>query len=510
MGGDGESGTVPAVRPLRVGRSLQPGREPTRTAIMENKITVPGIGEKETIILCRNSQGMEVRAAPLRLARYQVVFEVYNPYSILQLSEVLSDFKIIINERMVYSGRAVVSNLVNTGILLVCEATLDESWLDVDLFSPVNQRVKLQEEFAAFLKEWEKIHTVLPEFKVAVADLQTLLAGLRGWLEQVELGIRSVPAGDRLQMEREVIQAVEQPIIPVVSSLFTRFEGIAAAIPPELQPVHRTHVKRQIHPLVLCAPFAYRTFQKPLGYAGDYEMVNMIVRDPLEGSSLFAKTVNLWFLNQAPAQGHRNRIQYLTERLAAETRRVAKRGRVARVFNLGCGPAAEIQDFLAHSDLCEQADFTLLDFNDETLFYAGKVLEEFKAKHHRHTAIQLVKKSVHQILKEAARPDPTSPQYDLVYCAGLFDYLSDRICKRLVNIFYDMLSPGGLMVATNVDNSNPNRQTMEYVLEWHLIYRDRQQLGALSPDAASPDSVAVKSDPTGVNIYVEVRKPEGE
>ena len=65
---------------------------------MENKISTGLASGRETIILCRNSQGLEVRATPLRLTRYVVVFEIYNPYSILQLSEVLGDFRIIMNE----------------------------------------------------------------------------------------------------------------------------------------------------------------------------------------------------------------------------------------------------------------------------------------------------------------------------------------------------------------------------------------------------------------------------
>src|SRR5690242_12842745 len=55
---------------------------------------------RDTFIVCRNSQGTEFRATLLRLTRYTVVFEVYNPYSILQLSEVLTDFRIIMNDRM--------------------------------------------------------------------------------------------------------------------------------------------------------------------------------------------------------------------------------------------------------------------------------------------------------------------------------------------------------------------------------------------------------------------------
>src|SRR6478672_4466962 len=112
---------------------------------MENKLSLQGGGEKDSLIVCRNSQGLEVRATPLRMTRHLVVFEVYNPYSILQLSEVLQEFQIVMNDRVVYSGRAVVSNLVNTGIVLICEATLDESWLDVDLFSPMTHPQRLHE-----------------------------------------------------------------------------------------------------------------------------------------------------------------------------------------------------------------------------------------------------------------------------------------------------------------------------------------------------------------------------
>lgn len=72
-----------------------------------------------SVVVCRNSQGAEITANILRLRRYSVAFEVYNPYSILQLSEVLRDFRIRVGDRVVYQGEAVVAGLVNTGILLV-------------------------------------------------------------------------------------------------------------------------------------------------------------------------------------------------------------------------------------------------------------------------------------------------------------------------------------------------------------------------------------------------------
>ncbi len=478
-----------------------------------NDHSLPAIastGERLSFIICRNSQGAEVRGTLHRLTRYLGVFEVYNPYSIVQLSEVLNDFRIMMNERVVYSGRAVIANLVNTGIMLICEASLsDEGWIDIDILSPAQNKSRLLADFAEFLKETEKNYRVVPEFKLVVADMHTLLSDLRRWMEQVELGVRSLPSGDRIQAERETIKQLEDPILPAIAPLLVRFENTAGEIIQDQQPVHRSYIKRQLHPLVLCSPFIYRTFQKPLGYAGDYEMVSMMLRDPYEGSSMFAKILNRLFLDTAPVVAHRNRIIYLKQRLHDETARMHAQGKVARIFNLGCGPAQEIQNFLIDDDLCDHADFLLLDFNDETITNTTRDLEGLRARHRRRTGIKLEKRSVHQILKESSRTGAgfETNSYDVVYCAGLFDYLSDRICRRLLEVFYDLLAPGGLLIATNVDLSNPSRNWMEYVLEWHLVYRDKEQFTKIAPDKAPPGTVEVKADQTGVNIFLEVRKP---
>lgn len=472
---------------------------------------IASTGERLSFIICRNSQGVEVRGTLHRLTRYLGVFEVYNPYSIVQLSEVLNDFRIMMNERVVYSGRAVIANLVNTGIMLICEASLsDEGWIDIDILSPAQNKSRLLADFADFLKETEKNYRVLPDFKLVVADMHTLLSDLRRWMEQVELGVRSLPSGDRIQAERETIQQLEAPIMPAVVPLMERFESTSGSIPQDQVPVHRSYVKRQLHPLVLCSPFCYRTYQKPLGYAGDYEMVSMMMRDPYEGSSMFAKILNRMFLETGPVVAHRNRITYLVDKLRGETSRVASKGGVARIFNLGCGPAREIQHFLTADDLCDNADMLLLDFNDETITNTTRDLESLRTRHRRRTGLKFQKRSVHQILKESSRAGAGFEVggYDLVYCAGLFDYLSDRICRRLLEVFYDLLAPGGLLVATNVDVSNPSRNWMEYVVDWHLVYRNHEQFLKLAPDKSDPAACSVSADPTGVNIYLEVRKPE--
>ena len=297
-----------------------------------------------------------------------------------------------------------------------------------------------------------------------------------------------------------------------LTDFFEKFEHVLGGLEPDRLPAHQTFARRQLHPLLLCAPFLHRCFTKPLGYAGDYEMVNMMLREPLEGGSLYAKIINLWFVQQPPAEAHRNRIARLVRHLQETTQRTTSRGRPARILNVGCGPAHEVQQFMQESPLADRAQFTLLDSNAETLAHCQSVLTAAARKYHRRTQLNPVKKSVQQLIREATRHREAAAveEYDLIYCAGLFDYLSDAVGQRLTDIFYAWLAPGGRLVVTNVDDYNPRRLTMDQIMAWHLFYRRSADLLALKPAAASADGCRVHADATGVNLYFEAQKPERE
>ena len=76
-----------------------------------------------------------------------------------------------------------------------------------------------------------------------------------------------------------------------------------------------------------------------------------------------------------------------------------------------------------------------------------------------------------------------------------------------MDVMYDWLAPGGLLIATNVEPSNPMRHGMEHLLDWHLVYRTGPEMAALKPRDAEADAVLVRCDDTGVNVFIEVRKP---
>ena len=467
---------------------------------------------KESLVVFSTSQGMGLRARLLKVTRFSAVFEMHNASAELRLSEVLQHFRITLADREVYSGKAVVCSLINTGpAVIIGAATLSESaWKDIGFTATNGQAKKLGAEYDGFLAEWQKLYKVRSEYKLVLADMQTYFTDLRLWVDQLELGISSVSVGDRPMLEQELAAKLGESAKATFSALFEGFEAAAQSVEPEFLPAHRIFAKRQLHPLLLCSPFFHRCYVKPLGYAGDYEMVNMMLRNPFEGGSLFAKVINRWFLDQPPVVAHRNRIDYLTGLLSRVAVTAASEGRTARIMNLGCGPAQEVQRFLATSALSAHTDFTLLDFNEETIRNTRALMDEIKVKYGRPTPFHFIKKSVHQLIKESLRniDSPVQPKFDLVYCAGLFDYLSNASCTRLMELMYEWVKPGGLLVATNVHSSNPSIGWMEHLVDWHLVYRDAAGMVTLVPKAASPEYVQILAEGKGINVFVEVAKPK--
>ena len=471
---------------------------------------MPSPDVQESRVSFQTSDGVDLSATLTRVTRHAVYFEVYSPSSPLRFSEVLEGFNIILQSECIYSGRATVRNVLDAGTKVMCEATLRETdWKDSNAVVDLLEDGKITAEFKGFLGEWQKFCKVSNEFKVVVADMRSFLNHLQLWLGRMELQIKSLSADVRETKEQKIIKAVAGEVIPFIDALFEKFEHTVKGVPDEQRSAYGSYTREHLHPLVLNADFARRTYEKPLGYPGDYEMVNMILRNGFEGNSIFAKVVHAWFVKQPPAEAHRNRITYLTKRIELESRRMAQSGKTARIYNFACGPAVEVQDFL-RSAYSEKVEIKLVDFNTETIEHTGRMLAEIKSRLHLRTNLVFERKSVHQLLKNHLKDLQSGrdlPTYDLVYCAGLFDYLPDATSKQLMNVFYDFVAPGGMLLVTNVDSSNPLRFGMEYLLDWHLIYRTETEMRMLRPDFAPLENVRLVRHATAVTLFLEIRKP---
>jgi extracellular factor (EF) 3-hydroxypalmitic acid methyl ester biosynthesis protein len=424
--------------------------------------------------------------------------EIYNPYSIVQVSEVLSELAIKIGTRQVYLGKAVVISLVNTGLTAVVSLTLIDEWRE--LSEVADTPASVGEEARTFVQDWQERFRIRREYQIVVNEMRAFLAEVSRWVEQVDLS-KSLPREDS-KLRPDVFMELAEPVMLRVKHYLDILEAEAVDIEASLAPSHRAFAQTALHPLLLRSPFVHRTFTKPLGYAGDYEMVNQILADPQQGPSTYFQIVNVTFLKAQVAQAHRNRINILVDFLKQLAIQAKAEGRPYRVMNLGCGPAVEIQRFLREFEEPELLEFELIDFSQETLDYAQAQLAEAAKQGGTSLRAQFVHQSVHELIKRPARKAAEVRDCDAVYCAGLFDYISDKVCNRLLTYFTTRTRPGGRILATNVHSRNPERLfTMEHLLEWYLIYRDEQQLASTFPEECRDINAYV--DATGVNVFGE-------
>ena len=260
--------------------------------------------------------------------------------------------------------------------------------------------------------------------------------------------------------------------------------------------------------MILCSPFAHRAFMKPLGFAGDFEIVNMMLKQSIEKPrSIYARIIDIFHIESSAPAAHRGRIKMIQDRLTKEAERVIlEEQRMFSVINIGSGPALEIQNFIADNPHSNQSSIQLVDFNEETINYARSKIENVILKSGNKPVVKFSTKSIDDLLREVNQRNKSNAQiYDMVYCAGLFDYFSSQICKRLVELFYSWLRPGGLVTVTNVDPCNPNRYQMEHLLEWNLTYRDEHDMRELAPKRTQWN---ITKDETNVNVFLDIRKPE--
>ena len=453
--------------------------------------------EASDLINFKNSQGLKAKGTLLKLSQNYIVFEVYNPYSIVQLSETLVELIITRTGKEIYNGKAVVTNIVNTGIILIVSATLSDAYWKSTI--DIHSRDEIWDEIKYLINNFEEEQKIDPEFRINVLSIQSFLLDVRNWCEKIE------PLFDSsgVEIDSNFLLNYFAPLFEKFGALHYEFYKLVLKIGAEKVNLHRTFVQGLLHPFLMSSPFPYRIYSKPLGYAGDYEMMRMIQRENAEGKNIFAKFVNVFYTNIPIAICVKNRTAQLVAMIEDGVKKAEAENREFRLLSIGCGPALEIKQFLETNSPKIKCHFRLLDFNEETLNFA--VNQANKAKGSKNCEIESELNSVHELLKRSTKKKDEEEKYDFVYCSGLFDYLSDRICAKLIKLFFSMVRKGGKVFVTNMHSDNNSGDMMKVFFEWYLIYRDETNMSSLVPGLGKQ---RIYTDSTGVNLCLEITKQE--
>lgn len=435
----------------------------------------------------------------------KVTFEFVSADKPVSSGDGLSAAAISIGGQLAYEGDLKVLRLTQSGLLTHIEAELVGEWLSAPAELADFGR-QMEADLEAHTVKWAAEHELRPSFLEVVSDLKIYFEGLESWCNGVERQYL-FESSDSEAREAAMLARIGPIVSREIEAHFADYEREVAKLNEGERLAHREHVMREVHPLFLLSPFNYRCYKKPLGYAGDYGMVQLMMGNPFHGKNLMAKLVNNACLETGPVKAHRNRIDYLVDALTSVVSERARRGLRTRILNLGCGPAEEVQRFILQSDLAESCDFELLDFSEVTLNYTRGRVAHCCEESGRKVNVTFIEESIQGFLKQASRSDGYEAEsYDFVYCAGLFDYLQQRFCAKLTSTLYDLSKPGGLVVVTNVSNHNTIPAVMADLLEWEIIDRSEEEMLELVPEGKSKLLKELRSDITRINLFLELRK----
>ena len=126
----------------------------------------------DSTVAFSNSQNVKGRGTLVHITRKIVVFEVYNPYSLVQVSEALSNIKVIRGDRLVYNGTGTVTYIVTTGLMSIVTVALSDVWADLNGLMP-GAGLKIEAE--RFIKDWEVSHSLRSSYQLIVNDIAGFL-----------------------------------------------------------------------------------------------------------------------------------------------------------------------------------------------------------------------------------------------------------------------------------------------------------------------------------------------
>ena len=253
---------------------------------------------------------------------------------------------------------------------------------------------------------------------------------------------------------------------------------------------------KEFFPYVMRSRMAERAYYKPKGYAGDFMMMEMIYADRPSGDGKLGEMLDRWFLNSNAAEAVRGRRQLLRDQLSRFAPMRLSQTAPVRIMNLACGPNRELFDFLKHFENTDAIEALCIDIDADALQYTNRHVNQFP----HGATVHLMRENLVKWALGRIRHD-FKPQ-DIIYSAGLMDYIQDNLFVKMIDRCHDQLKPEGVLILGNFGMGNQNRNMMDHLLHWSLIYRDEDSLRELfSRSRFGKDDINVLSEKQGVNLF---------
>jgi extracellular factor (EF) 3-hydroxypalmitic acid methyl ester biosynthesis protein len=229
-------------------------------------------------------------------------------------------------------------------------------------------------------------------------------------------------------------------------------------------------------------------FQKPRGYAGDFEMIDRLYTKYISPNAHLAKW-DRFSQQQGAVQAVRNRPLYLEKVILGHL----KKKKNLKILNIGSGPGRDMYYFFNKHMLngSLQVAFDCIEQDPHAIAHARNLCHDFLPQ------IEFLRGNIlrYQLTKK----------YDIIWASGIFDYFNDRIFVRMLKKLLPALKPNGECVVGNLSFENPTKNYLD-ILEWHLHYRTTGELKDLAGlSGAKGKKITVGREATGINLFLHIK-----
>ena len=460
--------------------------------------------ENSTIEIKLSNHPNFLKASPVNFSKYGLAFRIKD-------SEMSSekDFQDIESLKFAAFGRTFYEGKVSSrhaqskdGFYTVGVFTLGkEIKIDDILGQKMGYEIIEGKNGYGFLTEEVKI---IDEYQLIITQFRNYLSRIKKSLATAEEKLLSYPQKEREIIGKSLLLTVENSFKERSDYYYHKIMEICQIVDDKMLNIYKEYFQFHLLDLITECPFAKRCIEKPLGYSGDYEVMNMIYGDHYQGDSLYAKAQNKYCCTYSPGIANIDRLNFFKQKIEEVVKKVSCEGRKVKITSLGSGPAKEILDFIDTNPLSDNCIFTCVDLEPKALEYAQEKLLEIASKRERKVQLNFVLANVVSYLR--SKPKDFMYEQDLLYASGLYDYLKDSVSQKLTEAIYPLVREGGEFIVVNASITNPWKLGIEFAGEWYLHHRSQEEMLKLAVGLKETKGVDVLLDKEQVYWFLSIKK----
>lgn len=449
----------------------------------------------------------------LDYSRTGISFILQDGSLLFKIGDVIPDLIFLSLDREIYHGDCTIihiqDNTEEDEDLSVIGCTFNDYDLDIHSIIRVDKITQCKNEFLDFIQSMAVEDNLEPDFVHLTSHLHYVLKGFKERLDKEERTLASEEESIRPAMTETIRDLAYEALYEELFKYYDHFTEIISRFnDPKKHFIHREFFQSRLLALYRNSILFKRAYDKPLGYAGDFEMMNIIYKNAFEGEDIFSQIMGK-IDNTGPAsKAVRNRRTYLYKKIRHEVEHLGQ-GTSIKILSVACGPSLEFYDILKTlkgKPLPCRVEFIGMDQDTQALENSRMNIEPL-AKKRDDISVCFVEDNIKRLIVGKTADPGEYTDSDIVYSAGLFDYLSEKASNRLIQSMYSFVKPGGLIIIGNFGKYNPQRFIMEYGSNWFLIHRSEEELKALAVGLPDDIDIKVEREPEGVNLFLNIRKP---